>query len=218
MTKSPGSGRGHSMSERVVAVAAVAIAASFAVAACTQDRDAGRALPDSAVAAPQASVPAAAPETKPLDDATIIAIFDAANTADIETGKLAAERGHAKEVREFGAMLARDHQQVRQQGRDLATRLGVAPTPPADDQAGRDHAAAMQRLRALQGAAFDKAFLAHEAAFHEAVIGAVQSTLLPAISSDELEALVVKVAPAFEAHMLAARDMARRLDAAGTTR
>ena len=45
-----------------------------------------------------------------------MAIFDNANTADMETGKLAAERGHTNEVRQFGAMLARDHQMVRQQG------------------------------------------------------------------------------------------------------
>src|SRR6266576_7098370 len=55
-----------------------------------------------------------------LDDATIMAIFDNANTADIETGKVAAQRGHTNEVRQFGAMLARDHQMVRQQGRYLA--------------------------------------------------------------------------------------------------
>ena len=58
-----------------------------------------------------------------LDDPTIVAIFDAANTADIETGTLAAERGKSAEVREFGAMLARDHQHVRKLGRDLAKKL-----------------------------------------------------------------------------------------------
>ena len=73
------------------------------------------------------------PAQAPLDDPTIVAIFDAANTADIETGKLAAERGASTEVREFGAMLARDHQMVRQQGRDLAAKLGVTPTPPAGE-------------------------------------------------------------------------------------
>ena len=146
-----------------------------------------------------------------LDDATIVAIFDAANTADIETGSLAAERGASKEVRDFGAMLARDHKQVRQQGRDLAAKLHVTPTPPKDDRSARDHAAAMARLRALQGAAFDQAFLEHEAAFHKAVIDAVQSTLLPAIQNAELKALVVKVAPAFEAHMLAAQNLEKKL-------
>lgn len=148
-----------------------------------------------------------------LDDATIVAIFDAANTADIETGELAAKRGSAKEVREFGAMLARDHIHVRGLGRDLAKRLGVVPTPPADDQGARDHASAMKRLRTLEGAEFDRAFLQHEAAFHAAVIDAVQKTLLPAVRNAELRALVVKVAPAFQAHMVAARNLEKQLTA-----
>ena len=158
-----------------------------------------------------ASTVAARPHAQALDDATIVAIFDAANTADIETGQLAAERGHAKAVRDFGAMLVRDHQAVRQQGRALARKLGVTPMPPKDDQGARDHAAAMRQLRGLQGAAFDRAFLQHEAAFHKAVIDAVTTTLLPAIRNAEVKALVVKVAPAFEAHRLAALDLEKQL-------
>ena len=146
-----------------------------------------------------------------LNDPTIVAIFDAANTADIETGALAAERGSSKEVRDFGSMLARDHKQVRQQGRDLAKKLGVTPTPPKDDQGAKDHAAAMARLRGLKGPAFDQAFLQHEAAFHKAVIDAVTSTLLPAIQNAELKTLVVQVAPAFEAHMIAAQNLEKKL-------
>lgn len=146
-----------------------------------------------------------------LDDPTIVAIFDAANTADIETGKLAAERGGSKEVRAFGAMLAHDHEQVRQMGRDLAKKLKVTPTPPADDAAAKAHAAAMAKLRALSGAEFDRAFLAHEESFHASVIDAVTTTLLPAIQNGELKALVVKVAPAFEAHRRAAEQMAKQL-------
>jgi putative membrane protein len=146
-----------------------------------------------------------------LDDATIVAIFDAANTADIETGALAEERGSSKEIRDFGAMLARDHAMVRQQGRDLAARLRVTPTPPKDDQGARDHAAAMARLESLEGAAFDRAFLEHEIAFHQAVIDAVTGTLLPAIRNPELKALVEKVAPAFQAHTRMAQELQKRI-------
>lgn len=150
-----------------------------------------------------------------LDDPTIVAIFDAANTADIETAGLAAERSASREVRDFAAMLVRDHTQVRQQGRDLARRLGVTPTPPADDPSAKAHAQAMARLRSLHGAEFDRAFLEHEAVFHRDVIAAVQSTLLPAIENPELKALVEKVAPAFRAHMLIAKKLEEQLSSDG---
>jgi putative membrane protein len=148
---------------------------------------------------------------KRLDDATIVAIFDAANTADIETGELAVKRGSTQEVRDFGAMLARDHKMVRGQGRDLAAKLGVTPTPPKDDASVKAHADAMKMLSGLKGRAFDHAFLQHEVAFHKAVIDAVQSTLLPAIQNAEVKDLVVKVAPAFQAHMIAAANLDQKL-------
>ena len=151
-----------------------------------------------------------------LDDPTIVAIFDAANTADMETGALAEKRGSSKEVREFGAMLVRDHRMVRQQGRDLAAKLGVTPTPPEEDRSAEDHAAAMERLRTLKGAEFDRAFLQHEAAFHQAVIEAVTATLLPAIRNAELKGLVEKVAPAFQAHMRMAQEMEKKIADAET--
>jgi putative membrane protein len=142
-----------------------------------------------------------------LDDPTIVAIFDAANTWDVETGALAAKRGKTKAVRDFGSMLVRDHKAVRQQGRDLAGKLGVTPTPPKDFGMAADHVKAMKSLEKLHGAAFDRAFLAHEAAYHKAVIDAVTTTLLPALQNPEVKDLVTKVAPAFQAHMLAAENM-----------
>jgi putative membrane protein len=154
-----------------------------------------------------AAATSAAPIAPALDDPTIVAIFDAANTADIETGELAAKMGSTKAIRDFGAMLARDHRNVRQQGRDLAKKLGVKPTPPKDDESAKAHAAVMKKLRALKGAEFDKAFLENEVGYHEAVVAAVQKQLLPAIQNAELKQLVVKVAPAFVAHRDAAKNM-----------
>ena len=46
--------------------------------------------------------PAGAQAGAKLDDPTIVAIFDAANTYDIETGSLAATKGNTKAVRDFG--------------------------------------------------------------------------------------------------------------------
>ena len=154
------------------------------------------------------AAPAALP-AQGLTDANIVAIFDAANTADIETGALGARRARSAEVRELGQSFADAHTAVRQQGRDLAQKLGVTPALPAGDQGAAGHAATLARLKGLSGAEFDKAFLDHEIAFHQAVIDAVTTTLLPAIKNPELKALVEKVAPAFVAHM----EMAKQLRA-----
>lgn len=142
-----------------------------------------------------------------LDDPTIVAIFDAANTYDVETGSLAASEGRSPAVREFGKMLARDHQNVRAQGRELAKSLNVTPTPPKDFALAKAHVEAMRALKKQQGDAFDRAFLQHEVDFHNAVIDAVTKTLLPAIQNAEVKDLVTKVAPAFVAHRDAAQNL-----------
>ena len=155
-----------------------------------------------------APAPAAA---QALDDATIVAIFDAANTADIETGSLAAKRAQSKEVRDYGAMIAHDHEAVRQLGRDLAKQLGVTPTPPAGDTSAETQAATMAKLQAKHGAEFDLALMQHEVAFHSGVINAIQTTLLPAIHNAQLKALVEKVVPAFQAHLAVAQRLEQQL-------
>jgi hypothetical protein len=48
---------------------------------------------------------------------------------------------------------------------------------------------------------------ASERAYHKAVIDAVTATLLPALQNQEVKDLVVKVAPAFQAHMAKAQSL-----------
>ena len=169
---------------------------------------AGAVLFTAAAAAPR--VKTAHARAAALDDPTIVAIFDAANTWDIETGRLAEKKGTTKDIRDFGARLVHDHTMVRQQGRDLAKKLGVTPTPPKDFALAKDHADALKRLRAAKGKEFDRVFLENEVQFHKAVIDAVNQTLLPAIQNQQLKDLVTRVAPAFQAHMTAAQ---QKLDA-----
>jgi putative membrane protein len=159
-----------------------------------------------AIALTASAIPRSA-SAQALDDPTIVAIFDAANTWDMETGALAVKRAKSHDVHEFAEMLVRDHKAVRQQGRDLAKKLGVTPTAPKNFGMAKDHAAAMTSLSKLHGAAFDKAFLAHEVAYHKAVLDAVTTTLLPALKNAEVKDLVTKVGPAFQAHMMKAQSL-----------
>lgn len=146
-----------------------------------------------------------------LDDATILAIYDQANTADILTGRLAAKYGASEEVRALGRMVATDHVAVQQMGRDLAKKLGVMPTPPEGDTSIADCARAVALLQSKRGAAFDREYLRHEMAFHQGVIDAVNGTLLPAASHPELRSLITTVLPGFEHHLAATRAAAAKM-------
>jgi putative membrane protein len=145
------------------------------------------------------------------DDATSIAIVDAANTYDIEASGLAEKRTKNKDVEALAKQFVHDHSAVRQQDRDLAKKLGITPTPPKDFALTKDHEAAMGKLEKASTAQFDRTYLENEVAYHKAVIDAINTVLLPAIKNPELKTLVQQVGPAFNAHLVAAQNLLAKL-------
>lgn len=132
----------------------------------------------------------------------------AANSVDIEAGQLAQSKASNPEVAAFAERMVVDHEAVNQQAVDLVTRLGVTPVE-SDASRGllADGEATRARLASLEGAAFDLAYAEHEVAYHEAVIGVVDTVLVPNAKNDELRELLVAVRPALVAHLEHAKQM-----------
>ena len=63
----------------------------------------------------------------------------------------------------------------------------------------------------LSGKAFDKAYIDHEVAYHEAVIGVVKSQLIPGAENQELKDMLVSVLPAFDAHLAHSKKVQSRV-------
>jgi putative membrane protein len=137
-----------------------------------------------------------------INDAQIASIVVTANQVDVDAGKLAASTTKNAEVKTFAQLMVTDHTGVNKQAVDLATRLKVTPQDNPTSQSlkkgGDDNLAS---LKSLKGAAFDKAYVDHEVAYHQAVLDAVDKTLIPNAQNAELKALLVKVRPAFVTHL-----------------
>lgn len=146
-----------------------------------------------------------------LDDATIFAIFDQANTADLWVGRLAVKKGQSEDVQMLGKMVAVDHVAVQQMGRDLAVKLNIIPTPPDNDSSAENLAKTVALLQSKSGADFDRAYLQHEVLFHQSVVDALKKTLLPAIENEQLRALINKVLPGFEHHLAETKAAAKKI-------
>jgi putative membrane protein len=137
-----------------------------------------------------------------VTDAQIAHIVVTANQVDIDAGKLAASMGSSPEVKKFGQQMVTDHTGVNKQAGDLAAKLKVTPADNPTSQSLKDGGEKnLANLKSLKGAAFDKAYIDHEVAYHQAVLDAVDKTLIPGASNAELKALLVKVRPAFVAHL-----------------
>jgi len=146
-------------------------------------------------------VPAAA-NAQAITDAQIAAIVVTANQVDIDAGTLAKTKGSNAEVKSFGERMVTDHSGVNKSAVELVTKLNVTPQESPTSQslkAGGEKNLAS--LKGLSGAAFDKAYIDHEIAYHEQVLDALDKTLIPGATNAELKALLVKVRPAFIAHL-----------------
>lgn len=147
-------------------------------------------------------------------DPQIAAIVVTANQVDIDAGKLAKSKASSKEVKAFAQQMITDHTGVNKQATALVTRLKVKPeandTSKSLKQGGDENLA---NLKKLKGAAFDRAYVDHEVAYHEQVIDALDKTLIPSAKNDELKALLVKVRPAFVAHLEHAKHLQGTLGA-----
>lgn len=145
-------------------------------------------------------------------DAEIAAIVVTANQVDIDAGKLAESKGRSKQVKDFGKQMVTDHTGVNQQATALVKKLNVKPqendTSKAIKKGGDDNLA---NLKTLSGAAFDRAYIDHEVAYHQQVLGAVDKTLIPNAKNAELKGLLEKVRPAFVAHLEHAKQVQSQL-------
>ena len=208
----------------------VVLAAALALAACgKKDKagtDTGMAMSGTdtgAMAANGSNAGTAAGSTTgtasntQLSDANIVALLDEANMADSAAGTMAATKGTSGSVKEFGKDMARDHHNLRKQGQDLAKKLNVTPQPPANDTLPK-HASMMSDSLGKQakGAAWDKAYIDHEVAMHQAVID-LATTAQGQAQNPELKALITKAAPILQGHLKNAQAIQAKLGGGSTT-
>lgn len=148
-----------------------------------------------------------------LTDAQIAMIVVVADTVDVDYGKLAVKKTSNQAVKEFAETMVRDHTAVNDKAIALAKKLGV--TPEASDTSksltanGKKE---LEKLKALTGAEFDKAYVDNEVSYHEAVIGMLDNTLIPNTKNAELKSLLESGRPIFVAHLAHAKQLRASLN------
>jgi len=146
------------------------------------------------------------------NDAQIAHIVVTANQVDIDAGKVAESRAKSREVKDFGKQMVTDHSAVNKQAKDLAAKLKVKPEDnPTSQSLKKGGEENVKSLKALKGDAFDKAYVDHEVVYHQAVLDAIDKTLIPNAKNAELKDLIVKVRPAIDGHLQHAKMMQSKM-------
>jgi putative membrane protein len=145
-------------------------------------------------------------------DPQIAHIAYTAGELDVTAAKLALAKTKNPTVRDFAQTMVRDHQAVNVKALALVTKLGVKPEAnPVSASLSEQASASMERLKALDGAAFDRAYAAHEAGYHKTVNSALSTTLIPSASNGELKSLLESGLALFSEHQRHAEHLAADL-------
>jgi len=156
------------------------------------------------------AAPAAAADAP--TDPQIAHIAYTAGTIDIAAGKQALARSKNKEVRSFAQQMVRDHEAVNSKALALVKKLHVTPKAnPTSAGLQKDADATLRRLSHLHGSAYDRAYIDNEVAYHKAVNGALESTLIPSAKNDQLKSLLETGLSLFREHQAHAEKVAKDL-------
>ena len=142
-------------------------------------------------------------------DPQIAHIAYTAGVIDAAAADQAIAKSKNAEVRAFAQTMKRDHVAVNDQALALVKKLGVTPEDNPTSQALAAQAKAKNaELAALDGAAFDKAYMANEVAYHRTVNGALKDTLIPSADNAELKSLLQTGLKLFTEHQTHAEHVA----------
>lgn len=145
---------------------------------------------------------------KPTDP-QIAHIAYTAGQLDIAAAHQAVKMSKNKDVVAFANMMIKDHTAVNKQALDLCKKLNVTPEDNDTSKALTKAADAKRaELAKLSGAAFDKAYMDNEVAYHKQVNGAVETVLIPSAQNAELKSLLQTGLKIFQGHQQHAEQVA----------
>jgi len=148
---------------------------------------------------------------KPTDP-QIAHIAYTAGQIDIEAAQMALKVSKNADVRAFAESMVKDHTTVNKLALDLVKKLGVTPEDNDTSKSLVKGAAAKRaELAKLSGAAFDRAYMENEVAYHKTVNGAVETVLIPSAANAELKGLLQQGLTIFKGHQQHAEHTAAKV-------
>ena len=143
-----------------------------------------------------------------LDDRQIATIALTAHDIDIHRAERALMKTKNEDVKQFAQQMKDDHEAGKKEAIALATRLGVkVKDSDVSKSLQNDAKATEKQLKKFKGKNFDKHYIDVEVKYHEAVIGAVKTALIPGAQNAELKKLLTDTVPTLEGHLKHAQNV-----------
>ncbi|HUQ26344.1 MAG TPA: DUF4142 domain-containing protein [Burkholderiales bacterium] len=140
-------------------------------------------------------------------DADFLRRMGEADLAEVEAGKLAAQKASSAEVKKYAQHMVDEHTKGMKEGEGLAKTKGQQPPASPD----KKHQGAMKKLESMSGDAFDKAYMKQMVQDHQEVLKMLQSAAKSAQDPD-IKAAAQKKIPIVQEHLSMAKTTVASLD------
>jgi putative membrane protein len=123
--------------------------------------------------------------------------------AEVEMGRVAARKGASDEVRQFGQKMVDDHSKANDDLMHVASGKGMALPTALDAK----HQAEMQKMSALSGEAFDRAYVKMMVKDHKKDVAEFQMESMRGADAD-IKSFATRTLPTLQEHL----QMIQRID------
>lgn len=127
------------------------------------------------------------------------------NLGEIDVGKLAQDKGKRDAVKQYGAMLVKDHGEANEKAKQVASQLGVKP-PTGSSLSAK---ATYLKLKVLSGDSFDRSFAKSMVKDHQSDIKEYQKE---SQNSDAAGAFAKETLPTLQHHLEAAQQLQKETE------
>lgn len=156
-----------------------------------------------------------ASDNKPLKptEGQISAILTTANEGEIKAAQLAEKKGVDKEVKDFAAMMIKEHEKNLEDAKALSKKNNIKPDPSSSLVADLKKASASQEaeLNKQKGPEFDRTYINQQVAVHTTLLDDLNNKLIPNAQNSDLKNHLENTKSHVEAHLVRARNIQTRL-------
>jgi len=143
-------------------------------------------------------------------DARSLRDMGEADMAEVQTGKLAAQKASSPEVKKFAQHMVDEHGKGLSEGEALARSKGMQP-PSAPS---KKHQSALKKMESMSGEEFDRAYMQQMVKDHEDTLKKLRAAAKGA-KDPEIRAAAAKKEPIVSQHLQMARSLSKGGAAAG---
>lgn len=148
----------------------------------------------------------------PLTDAKIAAVLEVANRGEIEQAELARQRASQDVVRGFATAMITGHGAAAREQSQILEQRGIRPefNSMADRMMDRGMET-QERLRNLEGEAFDRAYMQAQLEQHRELLRMLDQELIPAAQDPQYRAYLEQLRTDVQSHLTSAERIQNQL-------